>query len=109
MKTGPIDNWLVNGRASAIQSGVPKSVRRNPDDPSQIAVLATIAFLNATLWVLIVWALAPVIQAVTNGAFESFPLLSDRTLWIIGLVWPLSLIGLALTGKSGDRATNIHT
>lgn len=105
MKMEPIFNWLVAERPSDFRADAPVSKRQYPDNPPRMAALAMIGLLNAALWVVLIWALSPAIQVATNGVFEPSPLFSDRTLWVLLIVWPASIIGLALTGMTGNRTT----
>lgn len=104
MKMAPIiNNWLVNHRASAVQSVTSTPERRDPDDTPRMAILTAAGLFNAGLWVVIIWLISHIIQVVTNGAFEPFHLVSEWTMWTIVLVWPMSIVGLTLTDSMSER------
>ena len=104
MKIEAANSQPTRNDAAAISSGPHADGRPHLANPSQITVLTTVGLLNAVLWGVLVWAVAHMVQAATNGTLvEPSPLFSDRTVWIIALAWPMSIASLLLTSMAVDR------
>ncbi|MFY0612747.1 MAG: hypothetical protein JXQ99_14540 [Hyphomicrobiaceae bacterium] len=69
-----------------------------------IALLIAIALLTAVFWALLLWGISAFIQLTVNGTQGSASvLLSESTLWITALVWPIAFLGLGIVCLSNDR------
>lgn len=69
-----------------------------------IALLIVIALLTAVIWALLLWGVSAFIQLAVNGTQGSASaLLSESTLWITAVVWPIAFLGLGIVCLSNDR------
>ena len=65
---------------------------------SQLFVLAAIAFLSAISWAFFIWGASHLHQIgiAAGGTDPTLALLSERSIWIVVIIWPLTFIGLAV-------------
>jgi len=74
------------------------------DNLLRAALLVTIGFLTAVCWALLLWGIGTVIQWSVHGTSHAAPtLITESTLWITAVVWPIAFLGLAVVCASNDR------
>lgn len=70
------------------------------DNLLRAALLVTIGLLTAVCWALLLWGIGTVIQWSVAGAPT---LITESTLWITAVVWPIAFLGLAIVCTSSGR------
>ena len=74
------------------------------DNLLRIALLASIGLLTAICWALLLWGVGTLIQlSVEHAPHSAATLISERTLWITAVVWPIAFLALAMVCVSTDR------
>ena len=70
----------------------------------RIALLASIGVLTAICWALLLWGVGALIQlSVAHAPHSAATLISEKTLWITAVVWPIAFLALAMVCVSNDR------